>query len=297
MTLAGHASSLFARIRRTGLGRNVALGAVGLARGGIPEVARGDYESLRWSRAHEAIFRHGSPALRNRLAKMVARSSWHYVAPPEGSVFGISEFEQRLDGYREHARQFSARKLLPLIHRDDRVLEFGCGIGVFGSSVAAHCRSYLGVDVSRGAIAAATHWSRDQENMSFLVNNGFDLDGVASDSVDFMYSHQTIQHLDKIHAYGFLLEFFRILVPGGTAWLHVPTLDLPLGWDGFVRQYEHLARYRADALPVWHIRHYTASEVRLKAVKVGFEVVDIVSSDPFPDSYYCYLRKPLHNAA
>jgi len=262
----------------------------GISRGGIAQTAAGNYESLTWGIVHELAFRYGGATVRNRLSRMVARSSWHYLTPEHGWRFKTDEFDRQVEHYRLNSESMLEKYIFPGLKSADRVLEFGCGIGVLGRMVAIRCANYVGVDVSRGAIRAAAHWSRHLPNATFRLNNGFDLGGIKSESVDFIFTHQVIQHLDKIHAYGFFEEFFRVLAPGGRAAIHLPMLDLPAGLESFVQASSALRNRPVYDLPIWQIRFYTAHEANLLLRRAGFEEVKF--QEKYIDSYYCHVRKP-----
>jgi ubiquinone/menaquinone biosynthesis C-methylase UbiE len=56
-----------------------------------------------------------------------------------------------------------------------------------------------------------------QSNVQFLVNKRADLQQIESESLDFVYSNKTIQHIPYPASKNYIQEFFRIIKPGGVA--------------------------------------------------------------------------------
>jgi SAM-dependent methyltransferase len=96
-------------------------------------------------------------------------------------------------------------------------LDFGCGAGRLTRALAAHFGRVIGIDVSASMVAAATRLNADVEGIEFRVNASPRLEGVADASVDFVFSHITLQHIPAELAAGYVGEFFRVLAPGGAA--------------------------------------------------------------------------------
>jgi len=96
-------------------------------------------------------------------------------------------------------------------------LDFGCGAGRLTRALAAHFERVIGIDVSASMVAAATRLNADVANAEFRVNASPRLEAVADASVDFVFSHITLQHIPASLAAGYVGEFFRVLAPGGAA--------------------------------------------------------------------------------
>jgi SAM-dependent methyltransferase len=98
------------------------------------------------------------------------------------------------------------------------ILDLACGTG-YGSAVLSGAgRRVLGIDLSPDAVAGAT---RDfaSVNVTFMVADAGRLP-LASSSVDFVVSFETIEHLPRPRE--FLAEVHRVLRPGGTVLLSTP---------------------------------------------------------------------------
>jgi FkbM family methyltransferase len=96
-------------------------------------------------------------------------------------------------------------------------LDFGCGAGRLSRALARHFAKVIGVDVSASMIEAARTLNADVSNVDFRENASPRIERVADASVDFLFSHITLQHIPVALAAGYVDEFFRVLAPGGVA--------------------------------------------------------------------------------
>lgn len=94
-------------------------------------------------------------------------------------------------------------------------LDFGCGVGRLTRALAGSFERVLGVDVASSMLATARDLNADLGNVRFLHNASPRIESVAEQSVDFLYSHITLQHVPTELALGYVREFFRLLAPGG----------------------------------------------------------------------------------
>lgn len=96
-------------------------------------------------------------------------------------------------------------------------LDFGCGAGRLTRALAGHFGRVIGVDVSASMVATARELNADVANVEFRENASPRIEDVADASVDFVFSHITLQHIPTALAAGYVDEFLRILAPGGVA--------------------------------------------------------------------------------
>lgn len=96
-------------------------------------------------------------------------------------------------------------------------LDFGCGAGRLSRALARHFAHVVGVDVSASMIDAARRLNADVPNVEFRENASARIERIADASVDFVFSHITLQHIPGDLAAGYVAEFFRVLAPGGVA--------------------------------------------------------------------------------
>jgi SAM-dependent methyltransferase len=111
--------------------------------------------------------------------------------------------------------------VLPLL-KLERAIDFGCGIGRLTQALADHAGHVTGVDIAPTMIELAEAKNQKQ-NCQFVCNQRADLSVFADESVDFVYTSITLQHIPPKFARLYLVEFFRILKPGGAVCFQLPT--------------------------------------------------------------------------
>jgi SAM-dependent methyltransferase len=108
-----------------------------------------------------------------------------------------------------------------------RALDFGCGAGRLSHGLArAGFGDVLGLDISPTMLAAARA-TVTEPACRFEQVHGSDLAGVASDSVDLVYSCRVLQHVPPHLAHGYVREFHRVVRPGGVVVFQLPTAPAP----------------------------------------------------------------------
>ena len=111
----------------------------------------------------------------------------------------------------------------PRIHRHLRagtILEIACGYGRWTNFLKEHCDRLIGVDLVDQCVQACRDRFADASHVSFVQNDGRSLDFVPDGSVDFVFSFDSLVHVDATVMRGYLSQFPRILKPRGTAFLH-----------------------------------------------------------------------------
>jgi SAM-dependent methyltransferase len=123
-----------------------------------------------------------------------------------------------------------------------RALDFGCGVGRLSQALARHFGHVIGVDISPTMIELAKQYDRSEEPTSvitgepiplkmgrcdYLVNANEDLGLLADDSIDFVYSSITLQHVPAPAVESYLGEFIRVLRPGGLVLIQLPSYRVP----------------------------------------------------------------------
>lgn len=145
-------------------------------------------------------------------------------------------------------------------------LDFGCGPGRLARALAAHFRSSVGVDVSPRMIDTARGLNADVENCRFLAGPRA-LTELDDGSFDLVYSNLALQHVsDRDAVIGYVLEFVRVLAPGGLVAFQLLT-HIPLLRQLQPRRRLYQALRRAGAPPgfLYH---------RLRLDPVGMYAVD-----------------------
>jgi len=114
-----------------------------------------------------------------------------------------------------------------------RVLDAGCGEGDF---LAAFPNS-VGIDINLGHLKKAKTKNRNVV-LASVTHIPF-----KSESIDCIYSHDVIEHLDVNSAYEMFLEFQRVLKKGGCIVLRTQ-MATPKIWNTF----SHVKPYPASAI-------------------------------------------------
>jgi ubiquinone/menaquinone biosynthesis C-methylase UbiE len=118
--------------------------------------------------------------------------------------------------------------LLPMVRKNDDILETGCGTGYGSQMLSERARSVVAIDYS----AAALEYARERysaPNLTHLQMNCHRL-GFADASFDVIVSFEVFEHLEEPAAY--LSECRRVLRPGGRLVLSTPNRS---SWDIHMR--------------------------------------------------------------
>lgn len=102
-------------------------------------------------------------------------------------------------------------------------LDFGCGVGRLTRSLAKYFSNVTGIDISNAMIKLAAELNSDHSNCSFIHNPHDDLKIIDSNSIDFLYSHITLQHIPNNFKTNYLMDFCRVLSPGGLMVFQCPS--------------------------------------------------------------------------
>ena len=161
------------------------------------------------------------------------------------------------------------------IGRDDVVLEIGCGIGRVGRVVAPLCRKWIGCDVASNMLSLAAERLRDLPNVELKEISGYDLGGVADESVDVVYCTVVFMHLEPWDRYNYVLEAFRVLRPNGRIYVDNINLCSNGGWKVFEDHRAFLPTER----PAHITEHSTPQEIETYLTRAGFSDVQVRTDD------------------
>lgn len=153
---------------------------------------------------------------------------WFILTEP-GKEGRWDESEFFETGRREIADALSLlRDRLAIIPRFGTALDFGCGLGRLSQALAERFEHVLGVDISSTMIEAARSRNRHGERVIYHVNRSDRLPMLGGETIDFIYSRITLQHIPRAAMKSYLAEFARVLAPGGVAMFQVMTRARPL---------------------------------------------------------------------
>jgi SAM-dependent methyltransferase len=167
--------------------------------------------------------------------------------------------------------------------RAKRILDIGCGLGMYVSRFRQFSDDVYGVDVDPDKIARASEWLPNlhvapAEELPF-----------ADESFDVILLNEVIEHVDDDGQA--IREAFRVLAPGGHIIIYAPNRLYPFETHGFFFGGKYYGPCNLPIIANWvpdlirehfapHVRIYTQSGVRKLFEKLNCEFV--VESHIFP---------------
>jgi len=121
--------------------------------------------------------------------------------------------------YDQPSRENRAQSRLAEVHRaidlaGKRVLEVGCGAG-FEVWYLSH---HFGADAWGADVSERVAWKALTDERTHFVCTDLSIDhAFEADSIDRVISFSVLEHV--VHPYGMLAELYRIMKPGGLAWI------------------------------------------------------------------------------
>jgi ubiquinone/menaquinone biosynthesis C-methylase UbiE len=100
------------------------------------------------------------------------------------------------------------------------VLEIAPGYGRWTEHLLPQSASYTGVDLSESCVHACAERFADQRHATFAVNDGMTLPMITDGSIDFIFSFDSLVHVEAEVIGSYLREFSRVLSPDGVAFIH-----------------------------------------------------------------------------
>lgn len=113
--------------------------------------------------------------------------------------------------------------ILPRVHRflpTERVLEIACGYGRWTEFLKDRCEHLVAIDLSAECVAACKERFAAFPSVECHVNDGRSLDMVGEGSIDFVFSFDSLVHVDESVIDAYLAQLPRILSTRGAAFLH-----------------------------------------------------------------------------
>jgi SAM-dependent methyltransferase len=148
-------------------------------------------------------------------------------------------------------------------HLTGRVLENGCGVGIYLQHLTPFAGSIIGLEYDKER-ARATHILAPN-----LINGASEQLPFLNNSFDVILSHEVLEHVSDDHRS--VEEMVRVLKPGGVIVLFVPNLGYPYETHGiYWRGQYHFgniplvhylpSRWRQRLVP--HVRSYSTSDLK-----------------------------------
>ncbi|MBL8754300.1 MAG: class I SAM-dependent methyltransferase [Planctomycetes bacterium] len=165
------------------------------------------------------------------------------------------------------------------------LVEIACGHGRVTQFLLPHCDRYRGFDLAPTCVAVCTERFADRRHATFAGTDGSSLPGIDAASVDFVVSWDSLVHAERDAMVGYVREIGRVLLPGGTAFLHHSTMADHVDPSGKL----------TVANPHWRGTTVSAGSVRADAEAAGLRVVvqELVAwGSPTLSDCFTLLHKP-----
>jgi hypothetical protein len=138
-----------------------------------------------------------------------------------------------------------------------RLLEIAPGYGRWTHFLRDHCDELIGIDLSAECIQACRRRFRGDRRLSFHVNDGKSLLAVQDRSVEFIFSFDSLVHVEEEVIDAYIAELTRVLGDDGVAFLH----------------HSNMASYSPEdvgpRIPHWRAGSVSAESVAESARRVG----------------------------
>jgi len=102
----------------------------------------------------------------------------------------------------------------------ENILEIACGHGRWTQFLKDLCSQLTVVDLSEQCIDACKERFSESKNITYHVNDGQSLAMIPDNSVDFVFSFDSLVHADESVISSYLSEISRILTKKGSAFIH-----------------------------------------------------------------------------
>lgn len=147
---------------------------------------------------------------------------WAILAEPgkKNNRWNVEEFFRT--GEQDVAAILRYIEELPFGLRRRRALDFGCGVGRLTQALSGRFDECYGVDIARSMIRLAKKLNRHGRRCRYVLNERNDLRIFKADTFDFICTLITLQHMKPEYSRKYILEFLRLLAPGGMLFFQLP---------------------------------------------------------------------------
>lgn len=232
------------------------------------------------------MFENGSEQMSKKLEKLV----------DENSMLWGDDVAEAYHGAAARDMQGHWNGLIkPVLDRHpidfSRSADFACGYGRNADCLLPLADSVALIDVQQENIEHCRKKYAGNPKVDLVPCNGYDLSSVAADRFTFIYSFDALVHFPEEIIASYMPEFFRVMAPGGYAFLHHSNYDADLVKLGPKGRKDKLGDFRKN--PHWR-NHMSAALFAGIAKRAGFEIAEQKIHDWGVPDLDCMtvLRKP-----
>jgi hypothetical protein len=150
------------------------------------------------------------PSIGENITKWGNPSSWKHAGDEWSESWGSPEAQWNATVFPR------IRRFLPV----DVILEIAPGYGRWTEFLRHHCKRLVGVDLNLNCIDGCKSRFEAYPNLTFHQNDGRSLASVPDASIDFVFSFDSLVHVEADTLDGYLSQFRRIMRPDAVAFLH-----------------------------------------------------------------------------
>jgi ubiquinone/menaquinone biosynthesis C-methylase UbiE len=100
------------------------------------------------------------------------------------------------------------------------ILEIACGYGRWTQFLKDLCNNLIVIDLSEECINACKQRFSECSHIEYYVNDGKSLDMISDSSLDFVFSFDSLVHVDESVVDAYICQIYRILNSDGVAFIH-----------------------------------------------------------------------------
>lgn len=129
--------------------------------------------------------------------------------------------------------------IYPRVHRflpARSILEIAPGFGRWTQFLKTQCSSLIGIDLAEKCVEHCRSRFAADSHLTFVANDGISLEAVPDDSIDFVFSFDSLVHAEKDVMAAYLRQLARKLKPDGVGFVHHSNIGAFPGRLAFARK-------------------------------------------------------------
>jgi ubiquinone/menaquinone biosynthesis C-methylase UbiE len=147
-----------------------------------------------------------------------------------------------------------------------RIVEIAPGFGRWTQFLQQYCDQLTAVDISKKCVENSQKRFANLPHVQVIQNDGLTLPGVEDSSIDFVYSFDSLVHVESDTLGSYLRELARVLRPGGIAFIHHSNMGAYKTILRVSRRLPDFANRSAGRIGVLPVLHWRAESVTAKWV-------------------------------